>query len=61
MAKIFDIAICPVCKGKKQIDGGQQMKDTRIYLVKKQCQKCHGHGRIGIKRNDPEVEMMKRP
>ena len=50
MAKIFDIVVCPVCMGEGIIDGGQTMKDAKIYTIKKQCPKCKGHGRIGIER-----------
>ena len=50
MADIFDIATCPLCNGEKQIDGGQMMKDDKIYAVKKACPKCKGRGRIGLRR-----------
>lgn len=50
MAKIFDIVICPVCKGEKLVDSGQVMKDAKIYITKKQCPKCKGHGRVGVER-----------
>lgn len=54
MAEIFDIDICPVCGGEKQVDGGQMMKNAKIYTVKKACPKCKGRGRIGIKRKEAE-------
>jgi hypothetical protein len=52
MAKIFDIAICPVCNGEKDLDAGQVLKDAKIYLVRKLCSRCKGHGRIGVERKE---------
>ena len=52
MAKVFDISICPVCDGAKEIDAGQLLKDARTYLVKTQCPRCKGKGRIGIERQE---------
>ena len=54
MAEIFDIVICPICNGEKEIESGRILKDARIYVVKSMCPKCHGHGRVGIKRQDIE-------
>ena len=56
MAKIFDIAICPVCNGTKQIKSGQVMKDAKIYITKTQCPNCKGHGRIGVEREGVSVD-----
>lgn len=52
MAKIYDIAICPVCNGDKEIDAGQVLKNAKVYLVRKLCPKCKGQGRIGIERQE---------
>ncbi len=52
MGEIFDIAVCPLCNGTKQIDGGQMMKDNKIYAIKKVCPRCKGKGRIGVKRTE---------
>ena len=49
-ADIFDIVICPSCNGTGKVDGGQMMKDARIYAVKKQCPECKGYGKVGVKR-----------
>jgi DnaJ-class molecular chaperone len=52
MAEIFDIQKCPVCNGEGTVDGGQMMKDAKIYQVMKICPKCKGHGKIGVRRCD---------
>jgi len=49
MAEIYDIIICPVCNGEKQVDG-QIMKNKKVYEIKTQCPKCKGKGKIGVKR-----------
>ncbi len=50
MAKVFDIVICPTCNGDKEIESGQMLKDDKIYLIREQCTKCHGRGKVGKER-----------
>ena len=51
MAEIYDIVICPVCNGAKQVIG-QVMKNKKVYEVKAHCPRCKGKGRVGMRREE---------
>ena len=50
MAEIYDIIICPLCKGNKEVIK-QVMKNKKVYEVKTHCPECKGRGKVGAKRN----------
>jgi len=52
MVRVYDIVICPVCGGKGTTDGGQMMKDNRVYQVTKPCTECSGKGKLGKERRE---------